>query len=50
MVYITAGDLLLYSGDGSLRTIHTGDSAYIPAGVEYAMEAKHVEILETRIY
>lgn len=50
VVFITEGDLLLYSGDDSLRTIHTGDSAYIPANVEYSMEAKHVKIVETRIY
>ena len=50
VVFITEGDLLLYSGDDSLRTIHTGDSAYIPANVKYSMEAKHVKIVETRIY
>ena len=50
VVFITEGDLLLYSGDDALRTIHTGDSAYIPANVEYSMEAKRVKIVETRIY
>lgn len=48
--FVTEGELFVYDADGAVRTISAGDSVYIPAGVDYSMEAKRVRTTEIRLY